>query len=86
MTIDEIGYLMQAVEKVEMLKEKALKPCPFCGKDARVEEDLRFEQKPYDFPKYYVQCKGCHIRTKVGELRYAVERWNTRKGGERGQT
>ena len=77
MKIDENKY---SCEALDMFENKILKLCPFCGKGARVKEDLRFEQTSYNFPKYYVECKGCYIRTKVGKLRYAVERWNTRNG------
>lgn len=57
-----------------------LKPCPFCGKAAHVWEDVRFSVKPYDFPKWYIQCLGCGIKTPVVTMAVAVKMWNRRAG------
>ncbi len=61
-----------------MKDEKTLKQCPFCGSDARYEQDLRFENASESFPKWYVQCKKCRIKTQVATIPQVREMWNKR--------
>ena len=55
-----------------------LKPCPFCGSHAHVHEDQRFLAKKYNFPKWYIVCYGCGIRTPTVTMEQAVKFWNRR--------
>lgn len=57
---------------------KSFKPCPFCGCNAKVRLDQRFISKPYDFPKWYIQCESCHVRTPIATVKYCVDLWNKR--------
>ena len=56
-----------------------LKPCPFCGKKAKVLTWSLFGMK--NTKEYYsVSCPGCDINTDnsfTTELK-AIKRWNTR--------
>ena len=61
-----------------MNKENTLKPCPFCGSNAIYLQDMRFEQKSEQFPKWYVECKGCKIRTSVATIPVVQKQWNRR--------
>lgn len=61
-----------------MTINKAIKLCPFCGGVAHVMEDQRFAYEPYDFPKWYIQCKGCGVRTPVAKIEQLVLLWNKR--------
>lgn len=44
-----------------------LKPCAFCGGTGHVYEDERLSIKPYDFPKWYIVCIKCGIRTPTAK-------------------
>ena len=55
-----------------------LEPCPFCGSAAHVWEDERLTGKPHNFPKYYILCNGCKVKTPIGTLEYVVRIWNRR--------
>lgn len=59
--------------------ERELELCPFCGCAAHIWEDGRFSIKPYYFPKWYIECNGCHIRTPITYIEDAVGRWNKRQ-------
>ena len=59
---------------------KVLKFCPFCGGAAHIWEDGRLTGKSHDFPKFYISCNGCGIRTPVGKLEQVVRMWNMRVG------
>jgi len=48
----------------------SLKPCPFCGGEARLKKHYRLEQT------WYVQCNKCGIRTK-NFTQCAYEPWKT---------
>lgn len=58
--------------------ERVLYRCPCCGGYARVFEDMRFMRKPYDFPKWYVCCRECGLRTPTATIDIVVKRWNRR--------
>lgn len=58
--------------------ERVLKKCPFCGGYARFCEDMRFHEKKDSFPKWYVMCVGCNIRTPVADRTLVMKMWNKR--------
>jgi Lar family restriction alleviation protein len=59
-----------------------LKPCPFCGGEARLKKHQKLEQT------WYVQCNKCGIRTKNSvqapyeswkdAMKCPVNQWNVR--------
>ena len=55
-----------------------LKPCAFCGGVGHVYEDERLSIKPYDFPKWYIVCIKCGIRTPTAKMEQVVRIWNRR--------
>ncbi|MBP3781715.1 MAG: Lar family restriction alleviation protein [Butyrivibrio sp.] len=61
-----------------MNDDKTLKQCPFCGGDAKYEQDLRFEKAEESFPKWFVVCKKCGAKTPVATIPQVRERWNKR--------
>ena len=58
------------------------KPCPFCGGAAHVFEDQRFSNKPYNFPKWYITCVGCGVKTPTAKMEQITEIWNRRTSDE----
>lgn len=67
------------------MSEIKLKPCPFCGGEAR----LQRKNKKHG---YYVICKKCGCRTPYFQYQFdsleklretAIETWNTRRPVER---
>ncbi len=54
-----------------------LKPCPFCGGEAKLYDLLQDDGKKtwYD---YYIECTVCHSRTDDGEKMEVIKTWNTR--------
>lgn len=60
----------------------SLKPCPFCGGEARLRKHQKLEQT------WYVQCKNCGVRTANSAqmpyqswkdaMKYPVNQWNAR--------
>lgn len=64
--------------------DKVLKPCPFCGGAAHVGEDMRFSMKSHDFPKWYIFCYGCGVRTPIADMANVVKIWNRRDGVDNG--
>lgn len=61
-----------------MGNENVLKECPFCGGNAKIIMDNRFENKSYNFPKWFIQCQQCGIRTTTAKIDYVVKKWNSR--------
>ena len=57
---------------------RVLKRCPFCGSYARVQMDYRFKKCEHDFPKWYIECQGCKIRTPIAKINTVVQYWNRR--------
>ena len=53
-----------------MTNEK-LKPCPFCGGEAKLEASSAF-------PTYYVRCDCCGVSTLANRQDQVVDEWNTR--------
>lgn len=53
-----------------------LKPCPFCGGEAKVCDDIE-----YTVGGYWIECKDCHIQTpsKINGKEAVINYWNTRK-------
>lgn len=58
--------------------ERVLKKCPFCGGYARFFEDMRFHEKPDSFPKWYVMCAECNVRTPTANRTLVMKMWNER--------
>lgn len=54
-----------------------LKPCPFCGNNAKAR---RFESGIFKRTKvWYIECVVCGNQTKVQlELEHAADKWNRR--------
>lgn len=57
-----------------------IKPCPFCGGAAEVQEvDIvmfeRFEDRE---KRFYVQCQCCNAASDLHTRRNAIARWNMR--------
>lgn len=51
-----------------MNAEKRLKPCPFCGRKVKLEEDM------FSFKQYNIVCEDCHAGMGVrGDIEQAVE-------------
>lgn len=59
--------------------KRVLKKCPFCGGNARFYEDMRFHEKADSFPKWYIMCNECNIRTPDADRTLAMKLWNKRK-------
>ena len=59
-----------------------LRPCPFCGHDAEMEEVMGFDTRGGPDRTYYmVKCPECGASTGCSEDREKVAaRWNTRVG------
>lgn len=55
-----------------------LKRCPCCGNKARFLESARYERENDRFPKWYVQCSECGIRTQVATIEMVKNMWNNR--------
>ena len=52
-----------------------LKPCPFCGGEARI--------NAYGFNQYSVDCKICWVETpRKSGVKNAIEAWNNRVNEE----
>lgn len=65
-------YILKKERKFFVMSEIRLKPCPFCGGEAKVE---------YVGNKVYIRCKPCGARTVLCDtVRWAAKCWNYRKG------
>lgn len=62
-----------------MSNKKILKPCRFCGGNAQYEQDLQFVEKPENFPKWFVICKRCGVRTPTSTISHVQAIWNDRR-------
>lgn len=57
--------------------KKELKQCPFCNRDAEIEEVIGFRKEVVSAS---VTCKKCGVSTKSYATKdAAIEAWNTRK-------
>lgn len=55
-----------------------LKPCPFCGGEAFLSENV-YDLKPGNVLLYFVECGGCNATTTEYGYKYeAIEAWNRR--------
>ena len=62
-----------------------LKPCPFCGGEARVREFRTYKEECHGImPKYYIQCNLCTVdRPQTHwDKRDAIAEWNRRPSHE----
>lgn len=69
-----------AIERLKAIKEEQdaipLKPCPFCGGEAKIIQDERL-------CFYKVRCVKCHVETLPDDGRnMVVEEWNRRVNNE----
>ncbi|MDR3845708.1 MAG: Lar family restriction alleviation protein [Eggerthellaceae bacterium] len=58
-----------------------LKPCPFCGGEAKIRMYRTFIDEYHGIgTKYYVECSECLVNRHLGKLteNEAIEAWNTR--------
>ena len=56
-----------------------LKPCPFCGGEARIQSQF------YDYMRFWGECKDCKASAYVkapddDNRKGAIKAWNKRKG------
>ena len=58
------------------MREKELKPCPFCGGKSELWESKASNGYLYG---YAIRCVMCKSRTKIyKEIEYATDAWNRR--------
>ena len=63
------------------MSEIKLKPCPFCGGEAKIKD--RIECLGHgDYERFYlVTCCNCYAQSRMcGEEQYVIEAWNRRDG------
>ena len=54
-----------------------LKPCPFCGGEAVLDDDFFYT----DEPAYIISCNKCYSSSDVYDTEHeAIEAWNRRAG------
>lgn len=70
-----LGISVDAVEEEDTMEKTELKPCPFCGSEARY--------RRYDISgEHYIECPGCAIVVMFDvdlDEKGAIEHWNTRR-------
>lgn len=64
-----------------------LKPCPFCGGEAKIRGYRTFTERVHGIvDKYYIECKACHIETPISKnsehIDDVLEYWNRRTTNE----
>ena len=59
-----------------------LKPCPFCGGEAKFEEvTIEFNSGFWDYGGIVIKCSKCGVQTNAySQTGMAARAWNTRKG------
>ncbi len=55
-----------------MSERESLKPCPFCGGEAKAQEGFPYERSPG------VECASCPAEITQASLSDAITAWNTR--------
>lgn len=53
-----------------MIKDKDLKPCPFCGGKAKTEREINVTVNAGKIYNYMIQCTNSCIRIGHGYIRY----------------
>jgi len=72
-------WSQESIEKVALMSEE-LKPCPFCGGEAR-KRNSQYEagKMPWPTELWYVGCDACEKYCYGGsQVSIAIEIWNTR--------
>lgn len=70
--------------KTQEMKEKELKPCPFCGGAASTPRNIA---GPRSEPRWYIYCKSEHhacltVRTDASTEQAAIAAWNRRPASD----
>lgn len=65
----------------------SLKPCPFCGGEAEIDNKTIMEMG-YHWESYYVICSKCEAKSvcideRIEEMDKIIEAWNRRVNDER---
>lgn len=74
---NDTGMSMMNINE-DGMSERVLKSCPFCDGFARVLQDERLKKKNHDFPKWYITCQECGVKTPIAEMSTVVKIWNRR--------
>ena len=56
-----------------------LKPCPFCGGEAKVREIMYMKYDGYQERFYISECQCCNVNIEADNKEDAITAWNTRK-------
>lgn len=61
------------------MSEKELKPCPFCGGEAKIYKTKTTSLTDTLIPCYFVFCKQCCCQTQYSKTENeAISKWNRR--------